>query len=102
MWPRNILFIYSIVYASTVLSLEPVTIFVSRNCMYCALAQNYLEKYQIAYTVVDITHNKLQRLALYEKTGQSTVPYVFNCHNFIGGYSQLIKINLERLQAKCA
>ena len=63
-------------------------------CGYCRAAKNLLESLGLAYNEVDLTHDREQRLALMEKTGQRTVPQIFVGDTHVGGFMELRALHL--------
>ncbi|GAB4165675.1 MAG: hypothetical protein Tsb006_5170 [Rickettsiaceae bacterium] len=70
-----------------------VIIYAKDACSYCILAKSLLDSRSIGYEVIDLTNNKDLHLKLAEKTGQNTVPYLYINGEFIGGYSDLQKLD---------
>lgn len=80
-----------------------VTIFIKPRCGFCIAAKKILQSKNIPYdsSIIDLkVHN-----ALYRKTGQMTVPYIFINSKFIGGYNELVQLQkdsqLDTLSNKC-
>ncbi|KAF8818575.1 glutaredoxin [Rickettsia endosymbiont of Cardiosporidium cionae] len=68
-----------------------VQLYTKIGCKYCTLAQNLLDKHKIHYSNKDISFNQQLQLDLVKLTAQTTVPFVFINHKFIGGYEELVK-----------
>jgi glutaredoxin 3 len=62
------------------------------TCPYCNRAKKLLDQLHIPYTDHDIWGKDEAKQNLIEKTGQTTVPYVFLNDRFIGGCDDLFEI----------
>lgn len=62
------------------------------TCPYCNRAKALLDQLHISYTDHDIWGKDEAKQNLIEKTGQTTVPYVFLNDRFIGGCDDLFEI----------
>lgn len=62
------------------------------TCPYCNRAKALLDQLYIPYTDHDIWGKDEAKQNLIEKTGQTTVPYVFLNDRFIGGCDDLFEI----------
>jgi glutaredoxin 3 len=69
-----------------------VILYTKKWCNYCEMAKEFFTKNQIAYEDVDLSVNLDLQKKLVDKTGQVTVPYIFINDEFIGGYSDLLKL----------
>lgn len=66
-----------------------ILLYVKENCIYCRLAKEFLENKSLQYEIVNLSNNYDLHKKLLDKTGQTTVPYIFVDDKFIGGYSEL-------------
>lgn len=73
------------------------TIYGTKTCHYCALAQEILENYGHEYNYVDVTASKPIQQAFFEKTSYAkTVPQIFvdepvrGYEVHVGGYNDLV------------
>jgi glutaredoxin 3 len=73
-----------------------VILYVKKGCSYCNMAKEFLTKNQIAYEVIDLSFDLDLQKKLVLKTGQTTVPYIFINNKFIGGYSNLLKLEIKK------
>ena len=79
-----------------------VMLYVKKGCSYCNMAKELLTKNKIPYEAVDLSFDLDLQKKLVDKTGQVTVPYVFINNKFVGGYSDLLKLEKEnKLWHKC-
>ena len=65
------------------------------SCKYCHLAQDFLKTRNIGHEVIELGADADLQLKLQEKTGQTTVPYIYINGEFIGGYQDLMKLGDE-------
>ncbi|HJK86212.1 MAG TPA: glutaredoxin [Candidatus Megaira endosymbiont of Nemacystus decipiens] len=73
----------------TSLENKNILLYVKENCIYCRLAKEFLENKSLQYEIVNLSNNYDLHKKLSDKTGQTTVPYIFINDKFIGGYSDL-------------
>jgi glutaredoxin 3 len=68
----------------------PVTLYTTRYCGYCHLAEDLLRRHAIPFQAIDVTGDHAARAALVKRAnGQRTVPVIFHGDNLIGGYTEL-------------
>ena len=72
-----------------------IILYIKQGCSYCEKAENLLTESKIAYELIDLSLDHNLQKKLISKTGQSTVPYIFINNKFIGGYSDLLKLEEE-------
>lgn len=77
----------------SVLAIGHVMMYTKPGCRYCELAESLLNRTGIIYDSEDISNNLAVQQKLINDTGQYTVPYIFIKGQFIGGYSDLVKMN---------
>lgn len=70
-----------------------VLIYSKHECSYCIKAQELLREKFINYEVIELSNNRDLQIKLAEKTGQTTVPYIYINEQFIGGYEDLRKLS---------
>lgn len=71
----------------------PVTLYSTTSCGYCRAAASLLAKRGIPYQEIDLTDNAELRMALsQENNGYRTVPMIYIRGTFIGGYTELRKL----------
>lgn len=77
--------------------MKEVTVYTTDYCPYCTSAKRLLSERGLAFKVVDVTHNPTLRQKLsQENNGYRTVPMIFFGENFIGGYTDLAKLDKEK------
>ncbi|CAD6197507.1 unnamed protein product [Caenorhabditis auriculariae] len=93
---------------------HPVVLYTKDNCGYCVQAKNDLYEAGIKYTEKNLdtiaavqedkTVVKEYLQSLIDLTRQKTVPQIFVCGKFIGGYSELKALNpkLMSLLEQCS
>uniref|UniRef100_A0A5S6QEX5 Glutaredoxin domain-containing protein n=1 Tax=Trichuris muris TaxID=70415 RepID=A0A5S6QEX5_TRIMR len=79
---------------------DPVVVYSKSTCVNCTNAKRLLKSMQIPYACYEL--NKISggiqlSKALKEKTGCSTVPQIFICGHFIGGYNELYTLTCRGL-----
>lgn len=73
--------------------MKEIRLYTWPHCPYCINAKKLLDSKGLRYKDVDISGNDNMKQVLTEKTGQSTVPYVFVSEHFVGGYTELAEID---------
>lgn len=71
-----------------------VTIYTTTYCGFCRRAEALLERRQISYQKIDVTHDADAREELVERAnGRRTVPVIFFGDRAIGGYEELANLD---------
>lgn len=68
-------------------------------CKYCVKAKELLESKNIPHNYVDITDYgaiNVQKQLSELTNDMQTIPIIFNGNNFIGGYSELLEIEISQ------
>lgn len=65
----------------------------TRTCGYCHRALRILRQRGIAHDFVDITGDRAARLALFQKTGRTSVPQIWIGERWIGGCDELEELD---------
>ncbi|MGC0372167.1 MAG: hypothetical protein DGJ47_000873 [Rickettsiaceae bacterium] len=78
---------------NTPLKTQNIVLYVKEGCIYCKLAKELLDSQSYDYDLVELANNRDLHLKMIEKTGQTTVPYIFINNELIGGYSDLKRMN---------
>lgn len=71
-----------------------VVIYTTTYCPYCVAAKRLLERKQVEFEEVDVTSDSSLRLWLVEATGRRTVPQIFINGKPIGGYDELLSLEV--------
>ena len=78
-----------------------VRIYTTTSCGYCVRAKELMNRKNIAFEEIDVTHDTEERKRLVEAAGgQRTVPQIFIGDTHVGGYTDLAQLDREgRLDA---
>lgn len=71
---------------------QKVVIYSRPMCFYCENAKELLNRKNVIFKDIDLTWDMELHQKLINETGQTTVPYIFIHDKFIGGYSDLEKL----------
>lgn len=74
-----------------------ILIYSTKTCSYCLAAKGLLDRKGIPFKEIDLTGNDALRAKLVNRTGSRTVPQIFIGGEFIGGYHELRRINLDQI-----
>jgi len=72
---------------------EPVVMYVTSWCPYCARARALLRSKGVAFQEIDIEAQPEQREAMSRRSGRSTVPQIFIGERHIGGSDELHELD---------
>uniref|UniRef100_A0A1I8A0A4 Glutaredoxin domain-containing protein n=1 Tax=Steinernema glaseri TaxID=37863 RepID=A0A1I8A0A4_9BILA len=83
---------------------DPVVMYSKKACGYCKMAKTLFAEEQIAFVEKDLDVVSRERPDEYQQyvnglvymTKQTTVPQIFICGKFIGGYTELNKLKEAR------
>ncbi len=78
-----------------IVSHPTILLYIREGCFYCKLATELLQEKSLHYETIELSNNEELYAKLVNTTGQTTVPYIFIDGQFIGGYSDLQKLNEE-------
>lgn len=78
-----------------IVSHNTILLYIREGCFYCRLATELLQEKSLHYETIELSNNEELYAKLVNTTGQTTVPYIFIDGQFIGGYSDLQKLNEE-------
>jgi glutaredoxin 3 len=74
--------------------MQPVTIYSTRVCPYCARAKALLGAKQIAYTEIMVDTDPAKRAEMEQKSGgRRTVPQIFIGEHHVGGFDELYALD---------
>ena len=74
-----------------------ILIYSKPACAYCYRAKKYLEGHKLEYKEIDITVDSFARQFILEQ-GHKTVPQIYLNGRSIGGYEDLIKLDIKDLK----
>ena len=72
-----------------------IEIFTKDYCGYCRRAKELLETRNLDYDEIDITHDPELAEEVVERTGRKTVPQIFIEGQAVGGYDDLVALDLS-------
>jgi len=72
---------------------EPVVMYATSWCPYCARARELLRSKGVAFQEIDIEAQPEQRDAMIRRAGRSTVPQIFIGERHIGGSDELQELD---------
>ena len=75
--------------------MQPVKIYTTTYCGFCARAKDFLRNKGVAYEEIDVTGDDAARTKLVEMTQRKTVPQIFIGDQAIGGYTDMVKLEQE-------
>lgn len=64
-------------------------------CSYCYAAKNLLAKRGLEYEEIPVSGNAQAEQQMRELTGRTTVPQIFINNKPIGGYTELVELDME-------
>jgi glutaredoxin 3 len=71
-------------------TMQPVEIYTTQICPYCAMAKRLLQKKGVAYTEIDVGRDPSLREAMIQRAnGRRTVPQIFIGDTHVGGCDDL-------------
>ncbi len=78
---------------------QKITMFAKSTCIYCLRAKNFLKQKGLHFKEIELTDNKEAYEELSKLMERVTVPQIFIGEHHVGGYSDLIKLTDEELNA---
>jgi glutaredoxin 3 len=69
-----------------------VKLYVTHHCPYCIRAKKFLESKGVTYELIDLTNKPEELAQLKMKTHWKTVPQIFVGSHFVGGYTDMMKL----------
>lgn len=69
-----------------------VKLYVTTHCPFCVRAKQFLTKKGVEFEIIDLTSKPDDLQELKSKTHWQTVPQIFIGEDFIGGYTDMIKL----------
>jgi len=73
-----------------------ITIYTTKSCGYCRRAEELLNRHDIPFEKIDVTHNASAREDLIDRAeGRMTVPVIFFDDKVIGGYQELAALESQ-------
>jgi glutaredoxin 3 len=72
-----------------------IKIFTKSYCGFCYAAKNLLTKRGLEYEEIEVTHDANGEKKMRELGGGSTVPQIFFNDKAIGGYAELLEMDMQ-------
>jgi len=72
-----------------------IRIFTKSYCGFCYAAKNLLTKRGLDYEEIEVTHDTLKEKEMRELSGRTTVPQIFLDGKPIGGYQELLELDMQ-------
>lgn len=72
-----------------------VTLYTKPSCGYCMRAKSFLDDMKVPYSEVDVSNDRSKHEELMDQTGSRTVPYIFINEDYIGGFTDMLKMAEE-------
>ncbi len=75
--------------------MRKIEIYTKDYCGYCARAKTLLRSKGLVFEETDITHDVAQQAAVQKRSGRRTVPQIFIDGAAIGGFDDLVALNVS-------
>jgi len=72
-----------------------IKMYTKSYCSYCYAAKNLLVKRGLAYEEISLSDNAIAAQEMHDLTGGSTVPQILINGRPIGGYTELIEMDMD-------
>lgn len=72
-----------------------IKLYVTSHCPFCIRAKQFLQTKHLSFELIDLTNSPQELKALKETTHWRTVPQIFVGKTFIGGYTDMVKLDEE-------
>ena len=72
-----------------------IKIYTKGYCSYCYAAKNLLAKRGLEYEEIPLSGDPQAEQKMRELSGQTTVPQIFINNKPIGGYTELVELDME-------
>ena len=72
--------------------MQPVTIYTTPTCGYCAAAKSLLRSKGVAYDEIDASNGSI-RAEMMRRTGRRTVPQIYVGETHVGGFDDLYALD---------
>jgi len=72
-----------------------IKIYTKGYCSYCYAAKNLLAKRGLEYEEIPVSGNAQAEQQMRELTGRTTVPQIFINDKPIGGYTELVELDMD-------
>ncbi|MDM8561427.1 glutaredoxin 3 [Candidatus Parabeggiatoa sp. HSG14] len=72
-----------------------VRMYCTQNCPYCIRAEQFLNKKGVQIQKILVDYNRDEMKKMIEITGRRTVPQIFIGEQHVGGYDDLVELDIE-------
>lgn len=72
-----------------------VVMYCTHTCPYCRMAAHLLEKKGIGIKKIQVDEQPQERVRMTQKTGRNTVPQIFIGDRYVGGYTDMVELDIE-------
>lgn len=72
-----------------------IKIFTKSYCGFCYAAKTLLTKRGFAFEEIEVTHDALKEKEMRDLSGRTTVPQIFMDGKSIGGYQELLEMDMQ-------
>jgi len=72
-----------------------ITMYSTRICPYCTMAERFLRQKGLEVHKILIDQHPQEMHSMIEKTGRRTVPQIFIGSHHVGGYDDLMALDME-------
>lgn len=72
-----------------------IIIYTKDYCGFCYAAKNLLTKRGLDYEEIEVTHDVLKEKEMRELSGRKTVPQIFLDGKAVGGYQELLELDMQ-------
>lgn len=75
--------------------MKNIIVYTRENCSYCEMAKSLLKRRGLPFKLVDLTHDHELREKVAAPHHWRTLPMIFIDDKFIGGFTELAKLDEE-------
>ncbi|MBE9516748.1 MAG: glutaredoxin 3 [Proteobacteria bacterium] len=72
-----------------------VVMYCTHACPYCRMASQLLEKKGAKVNKIQVDEQPDERVKMSEMTGRNTVPQIFIGDRHVGGYTDIVELDME-------
>lgn len=72
-----------------------ITLYTTQICPYCLRAKRLLQRKGVEFTEILVDESPTQRRIMEERSGRDVVPQIFIDDRHIGGYDDLVLLDVE-------
>lgn len=75
--------------------MQTVRMYCTQICPYCVRAENLLNKKGVEVEKILVDHNPTELRTMIKLTGRRTVPQIFIGDKHVGGYDDLVELDMD-------